>query len=88
MMKNLFFTLGLLFFSSVAIAQPGDVPPDAEPGKCYAKCLIADEYDTVTEQVEIKASSTRTEVVDATFETVTEQVPGKRSFYPGCAGSR
>ena len=30
----------LLLFALVATAQPGDIPPNAEPGKCYAKCLI------------------------------------------------
>lgn len=73
---NLIPALVFLFVASVATAQsnaPGDVPPNAEPGKCYAKCLIADEYETLTEQIETKAASTRTEIIPAQYETVTEQ---------------
>lgn len=27
------------------------MPPNAQPGKCYAKCYIPDQYETYTEQV-------------------------------------
>ena len=71
---NLLLTAAFLLFALVAVAQPSDVPPDAEPGKCYAKCLIQDEYETVTEQVQVRAASSRVETVPAEYETVTEQV--------------
>lgn len=36
----------LSFLVAIAIAQaPGDLPRDAEPGKCYAKCLVDDAYE-------------------------------------------
>ena len=79
-MKSLNFILSVafMFFGFVALAQPGsDMPPNGEAGKCYAKCLIADQYETTTEQVEIKAAGTRTEVIPAAYETVTEQVVAK-----------
>ena len=47
-----------------AFAQQ-DLPPNAIPGKCYAKCLIPDQYETVTEQILLKEASTRIEVVPA-----------------------
>ena len=35
------FTVLLSFVIGFAFAQaPGDLPPNAEPGKCYAKCLV------------------------------------------------
>ena len=39
----------------------GDLPPNAVSGKCYAKCLIADQYEITKEQVQTKAAGTRTE---------------------------
>ena len=76
---NLIFSLAamLLFAVSTNAQMPGDVPPNADPGKCYAKCVIADEYETVTEQIETKAAGVRTEVVPAQYETVSEQVMAK-----------
>ena len=76
-MKNRFLllTLGVSVFAvTAASAQMGDYPTNAQSGKCYAKCMIADEYQTVTEQVLVKPESKRTEVVPATFKTVTEQI--------------
>ena len=63
--------------SGAAVGQTLDqeeFPPNAEPGKCYAKCVIPAEYETYTEQVLSKEASTRLEVVPAAFETTTEQV--------------
>lgn len=71
---NILLSAAFMFCAFAAFAQPGDLPVDREPGKCYAKCLIADEYETVTEQVLVKPASQRTEVVPAQYETVTEQV--------------
>ncbi len=71
---NLIFVTSFLLFGTMAFAQPEDLPAGSEPGKCYAKCLIADEYETVTEQIQTKAASTRVETIAATYETVSEQV--------------
>ncbi len=67
--------LTLLLCCTVGLmAQPGDMPANAEPGKCYAKCLIADQYETVTETVVVKPASARTQIIPAKYETVTERV--------------
>jgi len=48
----------MAFAVSPVLAQSSDdLPPNAVPGKCYAKCLIPDEYKTVTEQVLVKEAS-------------------------------
>ncbi|NND94870.1 MAG: peptidoglycan-binding protein [Flavobacteriales bacterium] len=52
----------------------GGTPPTAELGKCYAKCYIPSEYETVTEQVLVKEGATKLVAVPAVYETVTEQV--------------
>ncbi|MEO0339773.1 MAG: peptidoglycan-binding domain-containing protein [Bacteroidota bacterium] len=61
---------------------PEGLPADAEAGKCYAKCMIADDYETVTERVVVKAASKRVEIVPAKFETITQRIlikePSKR----------
>lgn len=76
-MKN--FVLGAtaaLFLSATASAQPdsGEFPPNAQPGKCYAKCYVADKYETYTETIEATPASNRLELVPATYEDVTERI--------------
>ena len=57
----------LLLFICLTIGafsqEPGDFPPNSEPGKCYAKCLIADDYEEVTERVVVKPASKKTEII-------------------------
>ena len=66
--------VGLFLTGALNAQMPGDMPPNAEPGKCYAKCLIADEYETVTQEIETRPASVRQEAIPAEYETVTEQV--------------
>ncbi len=63
----------------MANAQPGDIP-DAQAGKCYAKCLVHDKFETVTEQLLLKPASSELTVVPATFETVTAQYVSRESY--------
>ncbi|MGB1205125.1 MAG: peptidoglycan-binding domain-containing protein [Chitinophagales bacterium] len=80
--KNLLFSMGCLAmvaWSGAAYAQ-ADLPPNAVAGKCYAKCLIPDEYETVTEQILLKEASSRIEVVPAAYETVDEQILVKEGY--------
>ncbi|NJN77311.1 MAG: peptidoglycan-binding protein [Saprospiraceae bacterium] len=74
---NILFAVAFLFFAVAAVAQPQDTPANAEPGKCYAKCMIPDEYETVTERIKVKDASTRVETIPAEYETVTEQALDK-----------
>lgn len=78
MMTNHFkvFALSAILMGgfSAANAQVEDYPQNAEVGKCYAKCLIPDQYKTQTEQVQSKAASKKFQVVPAEYETKTEQM--------------
>ncbi len=48
--KNLFLVSSIIVSTNILlIGQPGDFPMAQEPGKCYAKCLIADKYETIEE---------------------------------------
>jgi len=65
---------------TVAFAQPSGV--DGEAGKCYAKCLIPDEYSTQSEQVQTKAAYSRTDIAKPKLATARRSVmvkaPGTR----------
>ena len=67
--SNIRFTLSFLIgFAASAMAQSVEVPPNAQPGKCYAKCYFADVYETTTEQVAIKPATTQAFIVPAEYE--------------------
>ena len=68
---TLFFCLtNLLSFSQA----PGDLPPNAEAGKCYAKCIEPDIYEEEVVKVMTKPAYNRLEVVPAEYKTVTETI--------------
>ena len=63
----------------------GQMPAGGEAGKCYAKCLIQDQYETVTEQVLQAESLTIDRVAVPAYETVSEKVmvkPASVKFVP------
>ena len=77
-----FIQLTFLFslLTTVAFAQPSGVSTEA--GKCYAKCLIPDEYSTQSEQIETKGAYTRTDIAKPKLATARRSVmvkaPGTR----------
>lgn len=64
----------LLLVSIHLSAQNGDAPPNAQPGKCYAKCFIPDRYETVNQQLEIQKANMMAIPQPPELETVTENV--------------
>lgn len=49
-----YLTLAFCLFALFSMAQaPGDLPPNAEPGKCFAKCLIGDDFRISTFEVAV-----------------------------------
>jgi hypothetical protein len=56
-----------LFEAGIIGAQ--DVPPNAKPGRCYAKCMIPDQYETKTVVFESKSAHLRWEHVPTTGPT-------------------
>ncbi len=71
---NIFASATFLFFSFVAQSQPGNLPTNQEPGKCYAEVVYEDQYLTTTDQILVKPASKRVVVFPAEYETATEQV--------------
>ncbi len=65
-----------IFFGTIIVsfAQNPNEIPKAQPGKCYAKCMIPDTYETVNEQVVVKPATTQSVFVPAEYETRTEQI--------------
>ena len=55
-------------------AAPTDYPPNAEPGKCYARCVVPDQFEIKEEQVVDKPAYVRTEKVSAKYEIVYDTV--------------
>lgn len=45
-----FKTTLFIFLAILKMVAAQDRPPNAQPGKCYAKCLISDQYEMVGEK--------------------------------------
>ena len=77
-MKRLsFLLLPSLFFAGAVNAQ--ELPPTAQPGKCYVKCITPDVYRDVTETVVIKPEYKVLTTTPATYKTVEEKVMVKEA---------
>jgi hypothetical protein len=51
-----------------------NLPPNAEVGKCYARCFVADKFDFKEEMVVDKPLSYKTQSIPATYRTVFDTV--------------
>ncbi len=67
--------------SATSASYPGtlsaandDLPPFAEPGKCYARCFITDQFEFYEAEVIDKATSYKSQVIPATYETVFDTI--------------
>jgi len=69
----------LLFMGTINAQQDQELPPTAQPGKCYVKCISADEYRDVTETVVIKPEYKVLTATPATYKTVEEKVMVKEA---------
>ncbi|MCW3128301.1 MAG: peptidoglycan-binding domain 1 protein [Bacteroidetes bacterium] len=56
--------------SAVPAAAPVDMPPNAEVGKCYARCVILDKYESREETVIDKPLSYKTKNIPAIYKTI------------------
>jgi len=83
-MRKLNKNISLFLVGAGLLAAPSvfgqDLPPDAQPGQCFAKCVIPDEYETLTEQIVSKEAGTRLETIPATYATVEEQILVKEGY--------
>ncbi len=67
--------------SPIQNAESGNqYPPNAVPGKCYARCLAPDQFEIKEEQVVDKPASFRIEKVPAKYETVYDTIVVKPAF--------
>ncbi len=72
--KMLLVSAAATAFAGVAFAQGADYPPSANPGECFARVLIPETTEVVTEQVVDRPESTEVKVIPATYGTETQQV--------------
>jgi hypothetical protein len=70
---NLILTGTMMLLAFAIYAQPGGIP-NQQPGKCYAKSMIPDEYENQTEIIVVKEATSRAEIIPAVYDTETEQV--------------
>ena len=64
---------------STASIQDADLPPNAQPGECYARVLIPERYETNTERVMVREASQRIETIPPVYTTVEERVMVKEA---------
>jgi Putative peptidoglycan binding domain len=86
MFKKTLILAAFALASSSVFAQNaglGEPPVPNEYGKCYAKCRVADKYETVERMVEGPAAAGKTRTIPAKFETVSEQVLVKEASKRG-----
>ena len=75
-MKPLLLLVSALYLVGTSLMAQ-DSPPNAMPGKCYAKCLMPDQFENVTEQVLVRAGYKRLTAIPAELETRIEQLEVK-----------
>lgn len=73
MKKFLFASVAATAFAGVAMGQAADLPPSANAGECFARVLIPETTEVLTEQVVDREASYEIKVIPAQYETVTEQ---------------
>jgi len=87
MRQKLSLLVAFFLFSAVsAFAQQDDIPfndlpPNPGDGRCYAKCKIADQYETVTVQKLKKAGTSKVVKAAPKYTTATERVMIKEASF-------
>lgn len=82
---NHLFSLLLLLQALMATAQKTQEDlfrriPYAQPGKCYAKCFIPDQYETITDQIILKEAHTIYQAQAATYDTIQLTITEKPAY--------
>lgn len=72
-MKNLTNYVCLLFISLSTI-NAQDIPTNAELDKCYVKGIVKDEFNEVTETIEVQSAYEVLEIIPETYKIVNERV--------------
>jgi hypothetical protein len=75
MKKILLLSVASTAVAGMAFAQgAADYPPEADAGECFARVLIPETTEIMTEQVVDRAEVSEISIIPASYETVTEQV--------------
>jgi hypothetical protein len=64
----------IVSIQSIYAQVDNDVPANAEPGKCYARCYVPDQYDQQTTQIIDRQASQKIIIIPATYETVIDTI--------------
>jgi len=71
---GVFLAIGVQAEEAVKVAGAELLPPNAQPGECYARVYVPPTFNTVTEKVVKRQAGEELQTSEPTFETVTEQV--------------
>ena len=74
LVRSLVLLPSLFCLTALNAQTAQDLPPTAQPGKCYVKCITPDEYRDVTEVIVIKPEHKVLTTTPATYKTVEERV--------------
>lgn len=76
-MKTSLALLCALFFYSFSFAQSRDLPPNAQPGKCYARCMIPPTFVERVDEYAVYTGSTPEKVKLKTVKIIKEPATTK-----------
>ena len=81
-MKKIYFFIAMLCATSI-VAQEylAELPENPGPNKCYAKCIVPDEYKDETVRVMIRPAYDKLEVIPAEYETITDTLWVKDPYH-------
>ncbi len=71
---NRVYLLTILLFLIGTNVFSQQLPPNPEPGKCYVKCITADEFKEVTETITVAPEYRKLVTYPATFKTVEDRI--------------
>ncbi len=71
---NRIYLLAIFVFFVGANVFAQELPPNPEPGKCYVKCITADEFKEVTETITVSPEYKKLVTYPATFKTVQDRI--------------
>ncbi len=71
---NKIYVLVITLLVAAFSVNAQELPPNPKPGKCYVKCITADEFKNVTETIVVSPAYKKLVTYPATFKTVEERV--------------
>lgn len=73
-MKNLYFFTAFLWCSIICAQEYlAELPSNPAPNKCYAKCIVPDEYKDEIVQIRVKPAYNKLKIIPAEYKTENQE---------------